>query len=108
MPGYPPLSPMEGPLASFKPFSLVHKQAPDFCRKNSQPGLPLERFSLLKLSDTPFPNSLFKQAMDIKEQIHDLGRRARIASKQLAQLSTEQKNAGLRAMADELISSQDE
>lgn len=46
--------------------------------------------------------------MDLKEQIYDLGKRARAASKQLAQLSSEQKNAGLLAMADELVASQDE
>jgi glutamate-5-semialdehyde dehydrogenase len=45
--------------------------------------------------------------MDLKELILDLGRRARAASKQLAQLSSEQKNAGLRAMAQELIDAQD-
>ena len=45
--------------------------------------------------------------MELKEQIHELGRRARAASKQLAQLSAEQKNAGLLAMADELIADQD-
>lgn len=45
--------------------------------------------------------------MDLKATIHDLGRRARIASKQLAQLSSEQKNAGLLAMAEELIASQE-
>ena len=45
--------------------------------------------------------------MDLKDLIYDLGRRARAASKQLAQLSSEQKNAGLRAMAQELIDAQD-
>ena len=45
--------------------------------------------------------------MDLKELIYDLGRRARAASKQLAQLSSEQKNAGLLAMAQELIDAQD-
>ena len=45
--------------------------------------------------------------MTLKEQIHDLGRRARAASKQLALLSTEQKNTGLLAMADEILASQD-
>ena len=44
--------------------------------------------------------------MDLKETIYDLGRRARAASKALAQLSSEQKNAGLLAMADELSASQ--
>jgi len=46
--------------------------------------------------------------MDLKEQIYDLGRRARAASKQLAQLSAEQKNAGLLAMAEELLASEAE
>ena len=46
--------------------------------------------------------------MDLKEIIHDLGKRARAASKQLAQLSSEQKNAGLLAMADALMASQEE
>lgn len=46
--------------------------------------------------------------MDLKATIYDLGKRARAASKQLAQLSSEQKNAGLLAMADELIASQAE
>ena len=46
--------------------------------------------------------------MDLKETIYDLGKRARAASKQLAQLSSAQKNAGLLAMADELIASQQE
>ena len=46
--------------------------------------------------------------MDLKETIYDLGKRARAASKQLAQLSSEQKNAGLLAMADELLASEAE
>ncbi|MEI6349824.1 MAG: glutamate-5-semialdehyde dehydrogenase [Verrucomicrobiota bacterium] len=45
--------------------------------------------------------------MSLKDQILDLGRRARAASKQLAQLSSEQKNVGLLAMAEELIASKD-
>ena len=45
--------------------------------------------------------------MDLKETIYDLGKRARAASKQLAQLSSAQKNAGLLAMADELLASQE-
>lgn len=45
--------------------------------------------------------------MELKELILDLGRRARAASKQLAQLSSEQKNAGLLAMAQELIDAQE-
>jgi len=45
--------------------------------------------------------------MDLKAIIQDLGRRARIASRQLAQLTSEQKNAGLLAMAEELLASQE-
>ncbi|MGI8956509.1 MAG: glutamate-5-semialdehyde dehydrogenase [Chthoniobacterales bacterium] len=41
--------------------------------------------------------------IDLKEQVHDFGRRARAASRQLSQLSSEQKNAGLLAMADEIV-----
>jgi gamma-glutamyl phosphate reductase len=41
--------------------------------------------------------------MTLTDQIHDFGKRARKASRQLRQCSSEQKNAGLRAMADELI-----
>ncbi len=44
--------------------------------------------------------------MSLNETIVNMGRRARAASKALAQLSTEQKNAGLLAMADELIAAQ--
>ena len=46
--------------------------------------------------------------MDLKETIHDLGKRARAASRQLAQLSSEQRNAGLLAMADALTAAQEE
>lgn len=46
--------------------------------------------------------------MDLKEHIYDLGRRAREASRVLAQLTSEQKNAGLLAMADELVASEAE
>jgi len=45
--------------------------------------------------------------MELKAIIHDLGRRARVASRQLAQLTSEQKNAGLLAMAEELLASQE-
>jgi len=45
---------------------------------------------------------------DLKEQIDDLGRRARAASRELARLPADRKNAGLLAMADELLASQDE
>lgn len=44
--------------------------------------------------------------MSLKDTILDLGRRARAASKQLAQLSSAQKNAGLLAMADELVAAE--
>jgi glutamate-5-semialdehyde dehydrogenase len=46
--------------------------------------------------------------MDLKTQIHEFGRRARAAARALRQCSTEQKNRGLLAMADQLIASQDE
>ena len=46
--------------------------------------------------------------MTLTDQIHDFGKRARAASRQLRQCTTEQKNAGLLAMADELIAAQDE
>lgn len=46
--------------------------------------------------------------MTIADQIHDYGKRARAAARQLRQLSAEQKNAGLRAMADEIISAEPE
>src|SRR5829696_368378 len=42
--------------------------------------------------------------MTIADQIHDFGKRARAAARQLRQCSAEQKNAGLRAMADEVVS----
>ncbi len=41
--------------------------------------------------------------LDLKEQVRDFGRRARAASRQLSQLSAEQKNKGLLAMADEIV-----
>ena len=44
--------------------------------------------------------------MSLQETILDLGRRARAASKQLAQLTSAQKNAGLLAMADELVAAE--
>jgi glutamate-5-semialdehyde dehydrogenase len=44
--------------------------------------------------------------MDLQQQILDLGRRARKAARDLARLSTEQKNAALLAMADEIMASQ--
>jgi glutamate-5-semialdehyde dehydrogenase len=44
--------------------------------------------------------------MDLQQQILDLGRRARKAARDLARLSTEQKNAALFAMADEIMASQ--
>jgi glutamate-5-semialdehyde dehydrogenase len=45
--------------------------------------------------------------MDLKEQLEQLGRRARKAARALSLLSTEQKNAGLLAIADELESHTD-
>jgi glutamate-5-semialdehyde dehydrogenase len=41
--------------------------------------------------------------MELKEQIYDFGRRARSAARLLSQLSSAQKNAALRAMADEIM-----
>ena len=46
--------------------------------------------------------------MDLKEQIHDFGRRARAAARVLRQGASEQKNRGLLAMADQLVAMQDE
>ncbi len=45
--------------------------------------------------------------MTLNEQILDFGRRARAAARQLRLCSTEKKNAGIRAMADELLAAQD-
>ena len=42
-------------------------------------------------------------AMNLNEQILEFGRRARTAARQLRQCMTEQKNAGVNAMADELV-----
>jgi len=41
--------------------------------------------------------------VDLRTHILDLGRRARLASGRLSQLSTEQKNGALLAMADEIV-----
>src|SRR6187402_2494602 len=46
--------------------------------------------------------------MTLTEQIHDYGRRARAAARDLRRCTAEQKNAGLLAMADELVAAQDE
>ncbi|MEK0450527.1 MAG: Gamma-glutamyl phosphate reductase [Verrucomicrobiota bacterium] len=46
--------------------------------------------------------------MTLAEQIHDFGRRARAAARIMRQLSAEQKNAGLLAMADEIIAAEPE
>ena len=46
--------------------------------------------------------------MDLKAQILDFGRRARTAARQLARLDSAARNAGLAAMADELLSAKDE
>src|SRR6187397_2336475 len=43
---------------------------------------------------------------DLKSLILDFGRRARAAARQLARLSAAQKNAGLLAMADEILAAQ--
>jgi glutamate-5-semialdehyde dehydrogenase len=45
--------------------------------------------------------------MELKDQILDLGRRARAAARQLAQATSEQKNAALLAMADALVAQTD-
>ncbi len=46
--------------------------------------------------------------MDLTAQIHDFGRRARAAARVLRQCSSEQKNRGLLAMADQLMAMQAE
>ncbi len=43
--------------------------------------------------------------MDLSEQILDFGKRARQAARALCKLGSDQKNAALRAMADEVIAS---
>ena len=45
---------------------------------------------------------------DLRAQIHELGRRARSAARELARVSTGQKNVALRAMADALVLAQAE
>ena len=45
--------------------------------------------------------------MTLTDQILDFGRRARAAARQLRVCTTAQKNAGVRAMADELMAAQD-
>jgi len=47
-------------------------------------------------------------SMTLTDQIHDFGKRARAAARQLRQCTTAQKNDGLRAMADELVAAQEE
>ncbi|MEO6740966.1 MAG: gamma-glutamyl-phosphate reductase, partial [Chthoniobacteraceae bacterium] len=44
--------------------------------------------------------------MTLADTILDYGRRARTAARQLRLCTTEQKNAGIRAMADELLSAE--
>jgi glutamate-5-semialdehyde dehydrogenase len=44
--------------------------------------------------------------VDLQQQILDLGRRARKAARELARLSSEQKNTALLAIADEIMASQ--
>jgi glutamate-5-semialdehyde dehydrogenase len=46
--------------------------------------------------------------MTIADQIHEFGRRARAAARVLRQCSADQKNAGLRAMADEIVAAEPE
>ncbi len=46
--------------------------------------------------------------MTLTDQILDFGRRARAAARQLRLCTTEQKNAGIRAMADELLAAETE
>jgi glutamate-5-semialdehyde dehydrogenase len=46
--------------------------------------------------------------MTLTEQIHDFGRRARAAARELRKCSTEQKNRGLLAMAERVVVMQDE
>jgi glutamate-5-semialdehyde dehydrogenase len=46
--------------------------------------------------------------MDLTAQIHDYGRRARAAARLLRQCSSEQKNRGLLAMADQVMAMQEE
>jgi glutamate-5-semialdehyde dehydrogenase len=45
--------------------------------------------------------------MDLQNQIHDFGRRARAASRLLRQCSTEQKNRGIVAMAEQVLAAQE-
>jgi glutamate-5-semialdehyde dehydrogenase len=45
--------------------------------------------------------------VDLQQRILDLGRRARKAARDLGKLSSEQKNAALLAMADEIVASQE-
>lgn len=46
--------------------------------------------------------------MSLENQILEFGKRARAASRLLRQITTEQKNAGLNAMAEELVAAQDD
>ncbi len=46
--------------------------------------------------------------MDLTAQIHDFGRRARAAARLLRQASTEQKNCGIVAMAEQVLAMQEE
>ena len=46
--------------------------------------------------------------MDLTAQIHDFGRRARAAARRLRQASTEQKNRGIVAMAEQVLAMQGE
>ncbi len=46
--------------------------------------------------------------MELQNQIHDFGRRARAAARLLRQCSTDQKNRGILAMADQVLAAQEE
>ncbi len=65
-----------------------------FQRKQAETGFDLVAKTTVLTSVNPMP--------DLEAQIHDLGRRARAASRHLAKLTTDAKNCALRAMADEL------
>ena len=45
---------------------------------------------------------------DLKSQILEYGRRARVAARVLARLDSATKNAGLLAMAEEILAAKDE
>ena len=53
------------------------------------------------------PQQSIGRTVDLKSQLEDLGARARRAAHLLAQLTTEQKNAALISMADEVMARRD-